>query len=379
MPHHHRKVIHRIIACRTAALGGHVRWCDQCGFEAYVYHSCRDRHCPKCQTHATEQWRQARQLELLPVPYFHQVFTLPHELNAWLLANVSNQRALLGLLFEAASDTLLEFGRRTLGGEVGFTLVLHTWDQLLRPHFHLHGLIAAGALSRDGKRWIAGGRKFLFPVRGLSKMFRGKFLAGFAALLDRGELAVPPDLGPGIKNMRCLLRQLRRKAWVVYSKPPFAGPAKLLDYLSRYTHRVAISNDRLVGCADGEVEFRYRDRRDGDRRKHTKLPVDTFLKRFLCHVLPERFMRIRHYGFLANRYRREKLGRIRCLLGVPPRERLETPATVEWLAALLGIDLARCPCCGGPLSQREIPRDETYWHGPAAKQPARAPPRKGAV
>lgn len=371
LPARMRKVIRRVIACRTPALGGKVQWCAGCGFERYVYHSCRDRHCPKCQTQAKEAWRQARQLELLPVPYFHQVFTLPHELNSWVLAGEENQRALLKLLFAAASETLLEFGQGELGGQLGFTMVLHTWDQQLRPHFHLHALVASGALSADRTRWIAGGAKFLFPVRALSKKFRGRFLAGFRQLLDRGQLRLPKEYAERGRSPGRLLKTLGKKPWVVYSKAPFAGPAKLLDYLSRYTHRVAISNHRLVACRDGSVTFRYRDRADGDRRKERTLPAEEFIGRYLKHVLPSGFMRIRHYGFLANRYRRSKLARIRELVGARPAELPPAAqSAAEWLAAVLGIDPECCPGCGERLAARQLGGRQL---GPP-RQPA--PPRR---
>lgn len=356
----HRRVMRRIVACRTAALGGHRQWCVHCGYERFVYHSCRDRHCPKCQTQANQAWREARASELLPVPYFHQVFTLPHELNAWVLASEANQRALLALLFEAVSATLSEFGRCELRGQVGFTLVLHTWDQQLRPHFHVHCLIAAGALAGDASeperwRWVAGGRQFLFPVRALSKSFRGKFLAGLERLLAKKQLDLPEGFVDNEIRRRQLLRTLARKPWVVYSKAPFAGPAKLLDYLSRYTHRVAISNHRLLDCAGGNVTFRYRDRADGDRRKQATIPADEFIRRFLTHVLPDRFMRIRHYGFLANRHKAAKLAQIRQLLGVnAPQPLPPTPTAEQWLRDVLGIDMTECPCCGRRLLQTPL-------------------------
>jgi predicted Zn-ribbon and HTH transcriptional regulator len=355
LPLRHLRVMQRIVDCRTATLGGHRQWCDACGYERYCYHSCRNRHCPKCQTQAKEAWRDARKCELLPVPYFHQVFTLPHEFNEWILASEQNQRALLKLLFDSAAGTLLAFGRGELDGQVGFTLVLHTWDQLLRPHFHLHGLIPAGALSTDETRWIAGGAKFLFPVRALSKKFRGKFLAGFKELLKRGELRLPRDYAAGYKQVRPMIRRLQKKSWVIYSKRPFAGPAKLLDYLSRYTHRVAISNDRLVALGNGQVTFTYRDRRDGDRRKLKTLPAKQFIGRFLTHVLPDSFMRIRHYGFLSNRNRKRKLATIRKLLGVriPPTQPPAQTAQ-QWLEAILDIDTSRCPCCGSLMSESEL-------------------------
>lgn len=263
------------------------------------------------------------------------------------------RNALLKLLFDAAAATLLEFGRGELGGQVGFTLVLHTWDQQLRPHFHLHGLVAAGALSADGTRWIAGGRQFLFPVRALSKMFRGKFLSGMQQLLDEVALDVPCEFAEDSRKAFRLLRKLTKKPWVVYSKAPFAGPRKLLDYLSRYTHRVAISNHRLVGCRDGKVTFTYRDRNDGDRRKHAVLPADQFIRRFLLHVLPDRFVRIRHYRFLANGHRKKKLAAIRRLLGARPVEPLVAPTTEQWLEAVLGVDPMQCPCCGETLRIQE--------------------------
>lgn len=355
LPARHLKVMRRIIACRTAELGGHRQWCESCGFERYVYHSCRDRHCPKCQTQAREQWRAARQLDLLPVPYFHQVFTLPHEFNAWILASEANYRVLVKLLFDSVGQTLLTFGRGELGGQLGFTLVLHTWDQQLRPHFHLHGLVASGALSDDGSRWIVGGARFLFPVRALSKKFRGKFLAGFEALLQAGQLRLPSEYAGNQPRVRQLFKRLRKKPWVVYSKAPFAGPAKLLDYLSRYTHRVAISNERIVSCVDGQVTFSYRDRADGDRRKQSTIPAETFIGRFLTHVLPRQLMRIRHYGFLSNRNRKDKLATIRNLLGAGAPQPRPLQTASEWLQTVLGIDPNQCPCCGAPLRESALP------------------------
>lgn len=367
-----RKVLRDIARCRTAELGGHRQWCESCGFERYVYHSCRNRHCPKCQTRASSEWVAARRQELLPVPYFHNVFTLPHELNPLIGWNADNQRALLKLLFDAAAQTLLSFGRSELGGTIGFTLVLHTWDQQLRPHYHVHALIASGALTPDGSRWIAGGGKFLFPVHGLSKMFRAKYLAGLESLLVEKRLDLPPHL----ENLRDpparrrLLQTLRGKPWAVYSKRPFTGPQKLLNYLGRYTHRVAISNHRLLSCDNGQVRFTYRDRRDGDRQKLAVLPAAQFLQRFFQHVLPPRFQRIRHYGLLANRGKHERLRRCRELLGVrKTADRApQTPSLAEWLTIHTGIDPDVCPCCGERLLQerlappaRQFPTSVTIW------------------
>jgi hypothetical protein len=372
-----RKAVWAITHCRTAALGGHREWCADCGFERYLYHSCRNRHCPKCQSTATTAWVAARQEELLPVPYFHNVFTLPHELNPLILYSQRNQRALLGLLFDATAQTLLEFGRGELGGKIGFTLVLHTWDQRLRAHFHLHGLIASGALADDGTRWIAGGRQFLFPVRGLSKMFRAKYLDGLAALLEADQLDVPPQLADlaDLQTRRRWLRRWRKKPWVVYSQAPFAGPRKLLDYLGRYTHRVAISNHRILSCEEGEVRYRYRDRRDGDRLKTDVIPAEEFLKRFLQHILPDRFLRIRHYGLLANRGKQKHLARCRELLGARPPKADEQPKTAaEWMRDLLGVDIASCPCCGGQLHRELLPRSVSSPADPrVAHQPQRSP------
>jgi hypothetical protein len=261
-------------------------------------------------------------------------------------------------LFDATAETLREFGHRDLGGKVGFTLVLHTWDQQLRAHFHLHCLIASGALSHDGSRWIAGGRQFLFPVHGLSKMFRAKYLDGLAELLEHGQLDLPPQLAELAQGdtRRRWLRRWRKKPWVVYSQAPFAGPRKLLDYLGRYTHRVAISNHRILSCQDGQVRYRYRDRRDGDRLKTDVLPAAEFLHRFLHHVLPDRFLRVRHYGLLANRGKQKRLAECRALLGAPSPAVAEPPRTVaEWMRVLLGIDIASCPCCGAQLHREVLP------------------------
>jgi len=377
------KVIRAITACRTPVLGGHRLWCEHCGFQRYVYHSCRNRHCPQCQSTATAAWVRARTDELLPVPYFHNVFTLPHELSTLGLFSEQNQRALLKQLFDAAAQTLLEFGRQELGGKIGFTLVLHTWDQQLRPHFHIHGLIASGALSADGTRWIAGGSRFLFPVHGLSKMFRGKYLDALANLLAQRRLDLPPQSSEldNPASRRRWLRRLRRKSWVVYSKPPFAGPRKLLDYLGRYTHRVAISNHRILDCRGHQVCFHYRDRRDGDRRKTARLPAEEFLRRFLTHVLPDGFRRIRHYGLLANRDRRKRLDDIRRLLGTPqvPAADPQPQTAADWMRLLLGIDIDRCPACGEWLSQEALPPlalplpASTHQHL-ATASPSRGPP-----
>jgi hypothetical protein len=369
-----RKAMRDIVRCRTAALGGHREYCDDCGFERYLYHSCRNRHCPKCQTPERDAWVEARQGELLPVPYFHHVFTLPHQLHALVRYSERNQRALLKLLFDATAGTLLEFGQRTLGGKVGFTLVLHTWDQQLRTHLHVHCLMASGALASDGSRWIAGGRKFLFPVHGLSKTFRAKFLDGLAKRLDAGSLDLPPQLAwLGAVENRRPLRCWLPAPWVVYSKPPFAGPKKLVEYLGRYTHRVALSNHRLLSCDDGHVRFRYRDRRDGDQLKSARLTADEFIGRFLTHVLPDRFLRIRHYGFLANRAKHQSLARCRAILGVQQKAgRDDGPRTLaDWVREVLQLDPNCCPHCGQELHRVPLPRVSAHPHGPQQSRSCR--------
>ena len=373
LPLSHLKVLRAIETCRTAALGGHREHCASCGFERYAYNSCRNRHCPKCQSLAKAQWLEARQAELMPVPYFHNVFTLPHELNPLILCQEENKRAILNLLFRATAETLLEFGRNNLGAVPGITMVLHTWDQQLRAHFHVHCIITGGGLSLDGERWIKSHPRYLFPVRALGSVFRGKFLDGLRRLYDGGQLVLPAvvkTVAP-LADPACfyaLLSKLRHKPWVVYSKAPFAGPQKLLDYLGRYTHRVALSNSRLISCADGVVRFHYRDRADGDQRKIAALSADAFLQRFLQHVLPKGFLRIRHYGLLANRRKGELLKRCRTLLGIVQPELPAPKTTAEWILQILGIDVNCCPQCGKQTLQRtEVPPVRTCS---ARSQPA---------
>ncbi len=361
-----RKVARAIVRCRTAALGGHREWCQRCGYQRYLYHSCRNRHCPKCQSLAKASWLENRQAELLPTPYFHNVFTLPHELNPLLLASEGNRRVLLDLLFRTVADTLLTFGRNNLGGKVGFTMVLHTWDQQLRDHFHVHCVIAGGAIAEDGSKWLPAGKNFLFSVRALSKVFRAKYLERLQQLLDKNELDLPPRLSKLTTQdgRRRWMRLLRRKAWIVYSKAPFAGPRKLLDYLGRYTHRVAISNHRLLSSDDGQVRFTYRDRSDGDRRKIASLPGEEFIRRFLLHVLPPGFMRIRHYGFLANRAKKICLAQCREQLGTTAPEPAEAKTVADWIRDLTGTDITRCPHCGTPLDREELSPLRLPFHSP---------------
>lgn len=344
----HLKIMRAISACRTSVLGGHVERCGDCGFERNAYNSCRNRHCPKCQSLVKAQWLEARTAELLPVGYFHVVFTLPHVLNPLILRN---KAVVLKFLFDAVAQTLRQFGRdprHRLGGKIGFLAVLHTWDQKLKDHFHLHCLIPAGALSHDGQRWIHARKDFLFPVKALAQVFRGKFVALLKTAFTQRRLASPgrtaiSDTPEGFPN---LIDQLYRKDWVVYSKAPFGGPHKVLDYLGRYTHRVAIANHRIQAVKDGNVTFLYRDRSDGDRVKAMTVPAEEFIRRFLLHALPPSFMRIRHFGFLANRCKGRDLQRCRGLLGLSPKLPETQPMTTqERLCELTGHNPTQCPVC----------------------------------
>jgi hypothetical protein len=336
------RVLRAIAACRTEAMGGHVSACDNCGARQYHYHSCRNRHCPKCQARAKEQWLNRQRAQLLPVPYFHVVFTLPHELNALIRLDA---RALYGLLFDTAAQTLQEFAHnpRWLGGTLGFTLLLHTWSQTLLHHPHVHGLVSGGALASDG-HWRAAKPGFLFPVQALSRVFRGKFLDALAALRHSGELRVPQALTDTTAWTR-LLAQLRQTPWVVYLKPPLSGPEQVLGYLARYTHRVALSNDRLLSVSAEEVCLRYRDRAHGNANKQMRLPSQEFLRRFLLHVLPAGFKRIRHYGLTANRSKATRLAACRAALHAPAPAPPPLESAEAFLFRLIGNDVRRCPHC----------------------------------
>jgi hypothetical protein len=367
-----QSVLRALGQCRTAALGGHLEACDRCGHRRAVYHSCRNRHCPKCQGLAQADWLEARRAELLPVDAFHVVFTLPHELCPLAL---HRPRVVYDLLFRMASQTLAAFGRDPrffsgkTGGTLGITAILHTWGQNLSLHPHLHCVVTGGALSPDGQRFARPRQPgFLFPVRALAKVFRGKFLAGLRQAFDAGRLG--DDL-----NTPALCGRLRQIDWVVYAKPPFAGPESVLAYLGRYTHRIAISNHRIASFEHGRVAFRYRDTADDRKQKVMQLDAFEFIRRFLLHVLPKGFVRIRHYGLLANRTRKEKLARCRALLAAPA---LGAPAPQSYSERLLrrsGIDLLRCPACreGRMIPIADIPRPPLR-----SRHPIRAPTREAA-
>ena len=361
-----QRVMGAIQSCRTAALGGHVQQCDLCAARKVWYNSCRNRHCPKCQTLAKERWLAARRAELLPVPYFHVVFTLPHELNALIQGNPA---LLYDLLFKAAAQTLLEFGHnpRWLGGEVGITLVLHTWGQNLNQHVHVHGIVSGCALLPSGDQWVRARSGFLFPVQALAKVFRGKYLAALKQAAGAGKLKFAGSTAPLFEPARfaAFVSRLYRHDWVVYAKRPFAGPEQVLAYLGHYTHRVAITNARLLSFAQGAVRLRWRDYAAGNKSKVMTLPVQEFIRRFLLHVLPRRFVRIRHYGVLANRTRADKLARLRTLLDVPAPASVKPETAAAFVLRVTGIDPQRCASCGkgrlllvachAPLAQSRAP------------------------
>jgi hypothetical protein len=336
------KVLRAIECCRTAALGGHRDQCLRCGYQAISYNSCRNRHCPKCQTNAREKWLRAREQELLPVGYFHLVFSVPHALVPLIW---QNQRVLFALLFEASAAALLEVASdpKHLGAEIGFLSILHTWGQTLQRHPHIHCVVPGGGLSPDHTRWVSSRSHFFLPVKVLSRVFRGKFVAGLRRVFRQKKLSFHGPCLPlsNEKAFAAFLRTLFREDWVVYAKPPFGGPAHVLQYLARYTHRVALSNHRIVEVNDTHIAFRWKDYAHHSQQRTMSLAHEEFLRRFLQHVLPKGFPRIRYFGFLANRRRAESLSQCRALLAYVPR----VPP------AVLASDpqLWCCPCCQGPM------------------------------
>jgi len=338
------KVMTAIENCRTAALGGHVEACEDCGHWRVAYNSCRNRHCPKCQGAAARTWLAEREADLLPVGYFHVVFTLPTEVAA---IAFHNKGVLYDLLFRTASETMLTIAAdpRHLGARIGITAVLHTWGSALTYHPHVHMIVPGGGIARDGTRWIASRPAFLLPVRVLGKLFRRLFLTRLIQLYDAGQLAFFGSLAP-LADRGAFLHHLvpaRKARWVVYPKPPFARPQAVLSYLSRYTHRVAISNRRLLGFDETGVTFRYKDyrRADPERQQVMTLATDEFIRRFLLHVLPRGFHRIRHYGLLGGAGRKDNLAQARRLLAVPPPADNDPDETVDIHPP--------CPCCGGRM------------------------------
>jgi Putative transposase/Transposase zinc-binding domain len=334
----HRKVLDAIARCRTSALGGHRDQCVRCGHQAISYNSCRNRHCPKCQGNARAKWLQARSAELLPVPYFHIVFTLPHELSALALGN---KRLIYDLLYCASAAALLELARdpKHLGADIGFLGVLHTWGQNLEHHPHVHYIVPAGGLTADHSKWVSSSGRFFLPVAALSRVFRGKFTAGLRDLFRRNRLQFHGSLQK-LADPDCFRQFLRRlftNDWVVYAKPPFGGPEHVLRYLARYTHRVAISNHRLIDFKDDRVSFLWRDYAHGGKQKVMTVAAHEFLRRFVLHVLPGGLVRVRHFGLFANRNRSATLARCRVLMGATMRTYPQEKLT------------RRCPACSGVM------------------------------
>jgi hypothetical protein len=359
MPVRHLRVMRAIEICRTAVLGGHVDQCDHCGALRVSYNSCRNRHCPKCQCLQRERWLEAREKDLLSTPYFHPVFTLPEGLRPLTLRN---QKVIYSLLFQAASETLTKLAKdsKHLGAEIGFMAILHTWSQTLIDHPHLHCLVTGGGLSLDGKRWISSRKDFFIPVKVLSRLFRGKFLDGLKKVYEAGELRFPGQIEP-LKEavaFKKFLADLYHQEWVVHCEPPLKNPEKVMDYLGRYTHRVALSNDRLVKAEGNQVTFRWRDSTDNNKIKLLTLEAFEFIRRFLLHVLPDQFVKIRYYGILSHRSRKKKLLWCKKLLGVSTNKEPEEVPKETWedlLTRITGVDPRVCPHCGkGKMIQKEI-------------------------
>lgn len=362
-----------IESCRTEALGGHVAGCTKCGHHHIAYNSCKNRHCPKCQGSAARDWMEARAEDLLPVEYFHVVFTLPAE-----IAQIAywNKKAVYGLLFKASAETVTTIAAdpKRMGAKVGMTSVLHTWGSAMTHHPHVHMIVPGGGLSPDGTRWLACKPGFFLHMRVLSRLFRRLFIDGLLALYEAGELKFFGDHKRlvDIDVFTKWLAPFSKSEWVVYAKPPFGGPETVLAYLSRYTHRVAISNHRLISADADTVAFRWKDYRvkNGDRQKTMRLATSEFIRRFLIHVLPDGFHRIRHYGLLASGVRKTNLAKIRAMLCVQPTDQEDVQDTEPDVTALTLRE--PCPCCGGPMRIIEIFRL-------GQKPMSRAPPRGQAA
>jgi len=347
LPVHHWKVLRALAACHTEALGGHQYRCTHCGGEHFAPNSCGNRHCPSCQKLESARWLEKQIEHLLPVPYFHVVFTLPHDLN---LLIQHNQERLYGLLFSSASATLMNFGRSNLKATLGITAVLHTWSQTLLDHYHLHCVVTGGGLSMDGKSWVWRNPQWLFPVRALSTVFRAKFRDGLQQLFADKQLQFPASQA-GHSDPTVFARWLQkicRLKWVVYAKAPFAGPEAVLAYLCRYTHRVAISNQRLesLDLEKGTVAFAYKDYAQESQIRSMTLPLEEFLRRFCLHILPPRFVKIRYYGLLANRHRATRVAQARALLADSPWA-VDQQALKERIKKAQAPELV-CPHCGRP-------------------------------
>ena len=361
LPYAHKKVMRHITVCRTAELGGHIEQCDSCGFQRNAYNSCRDRHCPKCQCLVKEKWLNDRKAELLACGYFHLVFTLPHELNPIVLCN---KTVTLAILFAAVSGTLQAFAtdpQWRLEGQLGFIAVLHTWNQTLMDHFHLHCLVPAGALSFDKTRWVPARESFLFRVESLAKEFRKRYLQKLEKAFVGGKLIFPGNtqIHGCRRGFKKLIQSLFRTTWIVYAKRPFAGPQQVLEYLGRYTHRVAISNNRIVSIKNDKVTFTYKDRKCNDEVKITSLDAEEFIRRFLLHVLPKRFMKIRYFGFLANTNKKKSIPLLRKLIDPSAQLPDKLNETLQqMMLRLTGVDITCCPQCqkGRMVKVRKLPK-----------------------
>jgi len=347
LPYEQIKVMHHIEVCRTAELGGHIQQCDQCGFEQIAYNSCRDRHCPKCQCLVKEQWLNDRKAELLPCGYFHLVFTLPHDLNPIILCN---KKITLQILFSAVSETLQAFAKDPqwrLEGQLGFIAVLHTWSQTLMDHFHLHCLIPAGALSFAKDTWTPARESFLFRIESLAKEFKKRYLQSLKSAYQNEKLIFPGNTVryQSQQKFEKLVQSLSKVQWIAYAKRPFAGPEQVLEYLGRYTHRVAISNNRILSIDNGKVTFTYRDRENNETREMS-LDANEFIRRFLMHVLPRGFMKIRYFGFLSHKNKKQAIPLLRKLIDPNAKLPEKINETIfEMMLRLTGTDITCCPKC----------------------------------
>jgi len=349
LPYEKIKVMHHIEVCRTAQLGGHVEQCDQCGFEQIAYNSCRDRHCPKCQCLVKEQWLNDRKAELLPCGYFHLVFTLPHDLNPIILCN---KRVTLQILFASVSETLQAFAKDPkwrLEGQLGFISVLHTWSQTLLDHFHLHCLIPAGALSFTKDRWVPTRDSFLFRTQSLAKAFKKRYLQKLQKAYQKDKLIFPGNTAKyqSQQEFENLVQSLLKVQWIAYAKRPFAGSEQVLEYLGRYTHRIAISNNRIISIDNGQVTFAYQDRERNSEIRTMTLHAHEFIRRFLLHVLPMGFMKIRYFGFLSHKNKKQAITLIRKLIDPDAKLPEKIKETImEMMLRLTGRDITCCPKCG---------------------------------
>lgn len=357
LPLKHWKVINKITQCRTEKLGGHVYRCDSCDYQQVVYHSCRDRHCPKCQGVARAAWVKQRTSELLPVGYFHVVFTLPEQFTG---CNLENKKVFYNILYRSVSETLLQLGkdRRWLGGNIGFMAILHSWGQKLLEHPHMHCIIPGGGIRLDGKKWVSFRNNYLFPTKVMAQVFRGKFLDYFGNAVESSRLLFPGvDQSP--ESLSHFLNEQRSKNWVVYAKKPFGSAEQVVKYLGRYTHRIAISNKRLVSQQNDRVTFKWKDYTDDNKQKLIKIDRVEFLRRFFLHVLPDGFVRIRYYGLLSNGRKTEKLTKCFALLKRKYEKNESTSHDIAAsIMAIFGVDITLCPKCriGHCQQHKEIPK-----------------------